>query len=195
MGVIAQVILDKNKSVKTVVNKTGKIESEFRTFPMEHLAGDTSTVVKLREHQCWFEFEFKDVYWNSRLQEEHGRLIDALFINPVLAGQCHRPVLADCTCGIGPFSLPIAKQADGVVCHANDLNPASIHWLTRNAELNKLRCVNKVSGLPPYDSSFANPEMGSGSRLAIHEPGDAREFVRGLYRGSHPVTHALFNLP
>lgn len=32
---IAQVILDKNPSIKTVVNKVGSIETEFRTFPME----------------------------------------------------------------------------------------------------------------------------------------------------------------
>merc|ERR1719199_2339864 len=104
---IAQVILDKNKSVKTVVNKTGRIETDFRTFPMEHLGGDPSTVVRLKEHQCWFEFEYRDVYWNSRLQEEHGRLIESLFIEPVLADHQSSPVLADCTCGIGPFSVPI----------------------------------------------------------------------------------------
>ena len=32
---IAQVLLDKNPSIKTVVNKIGNIETEFRTFPME----------------------------------------------------------------------------------------------------------------------------------------------------------------
>jgi len=189
---IAQVILDKNKSVRTVINKTGKIETEFRTFPMEHLAGDPSTVVRLKEHRCLFEFEYRDVYWNSRLQEEHGRLIEALFIQPVGDGP-KRPVLADCTCGIGPFSLPIARQAEGVVCHANDLNPASIHWLTHNAEVNKLPHVCRVAGVPPYGSDFAAPDAGS--RLVIHEPGDARDFVRGLFKEKHPVTHALFNLP
>jgi tRNA (guanine37-N1)-methyltransferase len=191
--VIAQVILDKNKSVKTVVNKTGKIESEFRTFPMEHLAGDPSTVVRLKEHQCWFEFEYRDVYWNSRLQQEHGRLTEALFISPVLERCQHRPVVADCTCGIGPFSVPIVKHAHGIVSHANDLNPASIQWLSRNAELNKLPHVDRVAGVPLHAECFHPPE--SGSRLVIHEPGDAREFVRGLCDGKHPVTHALFNLP
>lgn len=189
---IGQVILDKNKSVKTVVNKTGKIETEFRTFPMEHLAGDASTVVRLKEHQCLFEFEYRDVYWNSRLQEEHGRLIEALFIHPVLASQ-QRPVLADCTCGIGPFSLPIVKQVHGVISHANDLNPESIRWLARNAELNKLPHVDRVEEIPPCSESFAAPQ--SGSKLAIHKPSDARDFVRGLFSLSHPVTHALFNLP
>ena len=32
---IAQVLLEKNPTIKTVVNKIGNIETEFRTFPME----------------------------------------------------------------------------------------------------------------------------------------------------------------
>ena len=32
-----------------------EICQEFRTFPMEHLAGEASTVVRLKEHQCTFE--------------------------------------------------------------------------------------------------------------------------------------------
>lgn len=32
---IGQVLLDKNPSIKTVVNKIGNIETEYRTFPME----------------------------------------------------------------------------------------------------------------------------------------------------------------
>lgn len=39
---------------------------------------------------------------------------------------------------VGPFSIPIVKLANGVVCHANDLNPSSIHWLLKSVELNKL---------------------------------------------------------
>jgi len=192
--IIGQVILDKNKSVRTVVNKTGKIETEFRTFPMEHLAGEPSTVIRLKEHQCWFEFEYRDVYWNSRLQEEHGRLIEALFLRPVGGQQGSRPVLADCTCGVGPFSIPIVKQANGVVSHANDLNPASVHWLTRNAEINKLPHVDKLTEVPSeFSVQFGTPDAGS--RLVIHPPGDARVFVPMLFSKRCPVTHAIFNLP
>ncbi|CAE7250294.1 unnamed protein product [Symbiodinium natans] len=194
---IGQVILDKNKSIKTVVNKTGKIETdawqEFRTFPMEHLAGAKSTVVRLKEHQCFFEFEYRDVYWNSRLQEEHGRLIEALFMQPKNAASA-KPVLADCTCGVGPFSLPIAKLVNGVVSHANDLNPASIHWLRKSVQLNKMEeHVLEIAQLPHFNESFEAPSMGS--LLVIHEPGDARQFIRNLFQQRHPVTHAVFNLP
>ncbi|CAL1150123.1 unnamed protein product [Cladocopium goreaui] len=190
---IGQVILDKNKSVKTVVNKTGKIETEFRTFPMEHLAGEESTVVRLKEHQCLFEFEYQDVYWNSRLQEEHGRLIEALFLQPSTVATETAPVLADCTCGVGPFSIPSVKLTNSLVSHANDLNPASIQWLRKSVEINKLPQVMEVDEIPPHGEDFHAPAVGS--LLVIHKPRDAREFIPELFKKRHPVTHAIFNLP
>ena len=65
---IGQVILDKTPTIKTVVNKIGNIENEFRTFPMELLAGDESFEVVIKESNARFAFDFRKVYWNSRLQ-------------------------------------------------------------------------------------------------------------------------------
>ena len=63
--------MDKTPQIKTVVNKIGTIATEFRTFPMELLAGKDDTNVELRESGVRFRFNFADVYWNSRLSTEH----------------------------------------------------------------------------------------------------------------------------
>ncbi|KAJ1453712.1 Met-10+ like-protein-domain-containing protein [Pelagophyceae sp. CCMP2097] len=162
--VIAEVILDKVQRCRTVVNKIDEISSVFRTYPLEVLAGDDDTKVELREADCNFEFDVRDVYWNSRLQEEHKRLIEA-----IARDASH--VVADATCGVGPFAVPLAANL-GVLTYANDLNPESMRWLKHNARLN--RC---------------------GTRLIAGEPLCARVFLRGLRsRGIH-FTCALFNLP
>ena len=53
---IGQVILDKNiQNIRTVVNKVGEIKTEFRTFPLELLAGEENYNVKLRESGAQFK--------------------------------------------------------------------------------------------------------------------------------------------
>lgn len=51
------------------------IDTVYRTFKMEVLAGEDNFDVELRESDCKFRFNFRQVYWNSRLQAEHNRLV------------------------------------------------------------------------------------------------------------------------
>jgi tRNA (guanine37-N1)-methyltransferase len=88
--VIGKVLLDKNPALRTVVNKSGVIETTFRTFPMEIVAGDDDTKVELRNDGIIFEFDFRDVYWNSRLQHEHEVMVSRII--PRLAG--YSPLLS-----------------------------------------------------------------------------------------------------
>jgi tRNA (guanine37-N1)-methyltransferase len=128
---IGAVILDKNPAIRTVVNKVGSIDSTFRFFRMEVLAGEPDTMVEVREEGCRFRFDYAKVYWNSRLQFEHRRLVD-LF----------RPghFVCDVFCGVGPFAMPAAKK--GCLVYANDLNPESVRWLKDNAKLNRVKEAN-----------------------------------------------------
>jgi tRNA (guanine37-N1)-methyltransferase len=59
--------MDKTPNIKTVVNKVGTIATEFRTFPMEVIAGEANFDVELKESGARFKFNFAEVYWNSRL--------------------------------------------------------------------------------------------------------------------------------
>ncbi|KAL0576709.1 mitochondrial aspartate-glutamate transporter agc1 [Marasmius crinis-equi] len=115
----------KNKSIKTVVNKLDNIDTQFRFFDMEILAGERNFVVEHHESDCRFTFDFSQVYWNSRLHTEHERIVSML-----TPGE----VLADVFAGVGPFALPAAKKGCAVL--ANDLNPNSFKYLSKNVEDN-----------------------------------------------------------
>lgn len=62
-----QVILDKNPTIKTVVNKTSEIDNTFRNFKMELLAGEETYITQTKENGFVFELDFSKVYWNPRL--------------------------------------------------------------------------------------------------------------------------------
>lgn len=131
---IGEVILDKNPVIKTVINKVGSIEATFRYFQMEILAGEDLLQVEVREEGCRFVFDYSKVYWNSRLQHEHRRLVE-LFAK----GQR----VCDLFCGVGPFAIPAAKK--GCLVYANDLNPESVKYLEINREINKIPMKNLLT--------------------------------------------------
>lgn len=124
---IGQVILEKNPNIRTVVNKLDTIDNEFRFFKMEKLAGDDEYVVTLSESGCQFTFDFRTVYWNSRLHTEHDRLIR--HFQPY-------EVVSDVMAGVGPFAVPAAKRGTYVL--ANDLNPSSYEALKNNSQKNRV---------------------------------------------------------
>ncbi|XP_054287539.1 tRNA (guanine(37)-N1)-methyltransferase [Macrosteles quadrilineatus] len=125
--VIGEVLLDKLKRVRTVVNKVDNIENTFRVFKMEVLAGEPNFVTEVKENYVTFKFDFSSVYWNSRLSTEHQRIVNRLEPGSVLY---------DVFAGVGPFSIPAAKKKCTVL--ANDLNPESFKWLQHNAKINKV---------------------------------------------------------
>jgi len=128
---VAEVLLDKNPAVKTVINKVDTVgeESEYRTFQYEVLAGPDDLNVEVSEEGCDWRFDYAQVYWNPRLQTEHRRLV-AQFA----AGEAVCDVMA----GVGPFAIPAGRRH--VFAWANDLNPAS------HASLADAIARNKVGG-------------------------------------------------
>ncbi len=224
---IGKAILEKNQTkIRVVVNKIGNIENEFRTFPMEILAGegldlneverlcacdinltdgqnsnesnvqfkigpehDSLMQVELKEHGCRFQLDFARVYWNSRLQGEHGRLVQQIVEdaarkcnndrpNPAKITSIRECVVADVMAGVGPFAVPLTSalaphyHKTPIVCHANDLNPISFRYLKKNAKLNK--CFS--------------------GRLEMYNL-DGREFIHHVNQKGLQIDHFIMNLP
>lgn len=133
--IIGQLILDKNPTVRTVINKVDDVgeENEYRTFRYEVLAGPDDMDVEIREADCTFRFNYAKVYWNSRLNTEHERQVAAF-----QEGEAVCDVMA----GIGPFAVPAGKKR--VFVWANDLNPDSYTSLEDAVHRNKVRLPLKA---------------------------------------------------
>ncbi|KAI9229967.1 MAG: guanine(37)-N1-methyltransferase [Piptocephalis tieghemiana] len=174
-SIIGQVILDKNIRIRTVVNKTDNIDTTFRFFKMEVLAGEDDMIAEVKESGCRFRMDFSNVYWNSRLHTEHDRMIRQFD-----AG--HR--ICDVFAGIGPFAIPAARK--GCIVHANDLNPVSYKYLKENSDLNKV----PKGRLIPYNldgrefirKAFLDPSSDSSTKttfdhVVMNLPAIATEFL------------------
>ncbi|XP_076841696.1 tRNA (guanine(37)-N(1))-methyltransferase isoform X2 [Brachyhypopomus gauderio] len=166
-NLIGQVIMDKNPGVTCVVNKTNTIDSTYRNFQMEVMAGESNMVAKVRENGVFYEFDFSRVYWNPRLSTEHERVVSLLR---------RGDTVLDVFAGVGPFAVPAARR--GCVVLANDLNPEAHRWLQHNARLNKVGAALTTFNLD--------------GREFIRGP--VRERLPGLMRGPGAV-HVVMNLP
>mmetsp|Transcript_11366 Transcript_11366/g.17350 ORF Transcript_11366/g.17350 Transcript_11366/m.17350 type:complete len:559 (+) Transcript_11366:113-1789(+) len=210
---IGKAILEKNKpKIRVVVNKIGNIENEFRTFPMEILAGEGLDLglvekmcaaqevsdpnkiqikvgadhqslmqVELKEHGCRFKLDFAKVYWNSRLSGEHDYLVKQIVTSAheeLKVTKERHCIVADVMGGVGPFAIPLTSanashyHKTPILCHANDLNPVSYHYLEANAKSN--RCFS--------------------DRLVKHNL-DGRAFIHKMNNEGVDASHFIMNLP
>jgi len=178
---IAEVLLDKNQKLRTVVNKTDSIDTVFRTFKMEVLAGDPSLETEVHESGCRFQLNFEQVYWNSRLQAEHRRMVDMLST---------KDVVCDVFAGIGPFAVPAAKK--GCLVYANDLNPASHKYMLQNMKLNKVEKKLKPFNLD--GRKFVQQMASDGvlfTQVFMNLPASAAEFLDVFSEAFADYPHAM----
>ena len=128
-NLLAKLLLEHNKSLKSVFSKIGKVDGEFRTRELKFLAGEHNTVTIHKENGCRFELDVKKVYFSPRLSTEHARIADMINSDEIVL---------DMFAGIGPFSVLIAKRK-GAKIYALDKNPDAIFYLKRNIILNKIK--------------------------------------------------------
>nr|XP_021181969.2 tRNA (guanine(37)-N1)-methyltransferase [Helicoverpa armigera] len=169
---IGQVLVDKIKTCRTVVNKCVSIDNTYRNFSMELIGGDEDYFVTVKENLCIFQFDFSKVYWNPRLGKEHERILS--YLKP---GDC----LFDIFCGVGPFAVPAAKRK--IKVFANDLNPDSFKWLNHNAKNNKV------------NSAFFKSFNKDGKDFISNE---FKDYIIALCKGNEKLDgkiHITMNLP
>ncbi|KAJ5306446.1 hypothetical protein N7508_005461 [Penicillium antarcticum] len=148
---IAEILMDKNPTIETVINKTEDVgsHSQFRTFPFELLAGKNDLNVIQHEQDCEFRFDYSRVYWNSRLETEHRRLVEKF-----------RPgeMVCDVMAGVGPFAVPAGRKK--IFVWANDLNPHGYEVMQDAVQRNKV-----ADFVTPFNEDGRDFVRASGTRL------------------------------
>jgi Predicted methyltransferase len=218
--IIGRIILDKNKGIKVVVNKIGTIQNEFRTFPMELLADDRpqackksdnddgnnamNLLVEVREDGCRFQLDFEKVYWNSRLQYEHKRIVH------LIGGKSR------------PYNVEQRKRRRGGEVKDEDVGMEEDNLTGHNSSsgTNTIVVADACAGIGPfaipltsqYDhvevyANDLNPEsykyLNINAKLnKCHANGmlhtynmDGRDFLRMLDEKGIKYDHVLMNLP
>ncbi|MFQ6050541.1 MAG: class I SAM-dependent methyltransferase family protein [Candidatus Hydrothermarchaeota archaeon] len=174
---IAKILLETNKNIKSVFEKRGKVEEEYRLAPLSFLAGSKNTITVHREHGCFFELDVQKVYFSPRLSYERLRV----------AKKVKEEFVLDMFAGVGPFSIVIAKHSKARKVYAVDKNPEAFGYLKRNIELNK---VNNV--IPILDDA-KNIRIKC-DRIIMNLPHSSHEYLiyalRNLKRGG--VVHYYF---
>ena len=113
------------------MTKIGQIESTYRFYDLECIAGDSSTYETIHvEDKVRFKVDISRVYWCSKLATERNRVISDL-LKPT-------DVLCDMFCGVGPLAVKAAVKLPKLRVLANDLNPIAYEYLDKNIKLNKL---------------------------------------------------------
>ncbi|XP_076933243.1 tRNA (guanine(37)-N(1))-methyltransferase 2-like [Bidens hawaiensis] len=184
--VIAKVIYDKNHPrIQTVVNKVGSIANEFRVPKFEILAGKPDMATEVKQYGATFKLDYGLVYWNSRLEHEHIRLV-----NKFDQGD----VICDMFAGIGPFAIPAAQK--GCLVYANDLNPDSVRYLKINADVNKVNnnihaynmdarvFMSKLMTVPDGESEVVDSSLVSSGNCNIQENVKANTEEKNSENGS-----------
>ncbi len=174
---IGKALLRTHKNIRVVLAKAGVVGGTFRLREFEHLAGERRTSTLYRENGCSYYLDVAKAYFSPRLSHEHER-VAAL----VRDGE----EVVDLFAGVGPFTIPIAKNHRNVKVFAIDLNSDAIELLERNIRLNRVN--SKVYPIVGDARRIIYNRLAQvADRVIMNLPESASEFVDAACRAIKPT--------
>ncbi len=132
---IGSALLEVHKGVETIAVDEGVVGPQRRRS-LRVVAGRKSMETVHREYGLALSVDPSKVYFSPRMASERRRVASL-----VIPGE----VVIDAFCGVGPFSLHIARHGAKVV-YAIDSNPEAIGYLRENVRRNKADNVVVLEG-------------------------------------------------
>ena len=126
----ADKILKENNSVKTVLEKIGKVKGRLRKPTTKYLAGEKTKEVLYRENNCVFRFNVDTTYFSPRLSNERKEIAKKIKKNETVLVMF---------AGVAPFSIVIAKNSNAKKVVSVEINREANKYAKLNVERNKLK--------------------------------------------------------
>ena len=127
---IAELIMNLNKHIKTVLEKKSERKGIYRIRNYEFIAGENKTETYHKEYGCVFVLDPTKVYFSPRELTERQRIA-----SQVKEGESVLVMFA----GVAPYAIQIAKKqpkVERIVCI--EINPVAVEYAKRNIRLNKV---------------------------------------------------------
>lgn len=179
----AEKLMKSNKSIKTVLEKTGKFSGRLRKMKTKFVAGENTKEVLYRENGCVFRFNIDKTYFSPRLSNERKEIA-----SKIKKGDNVLVMFA----GVAPFSIAIAKNSKAKKVYSNEINREANKYAQLNIGLNNLK--NKVE-LIPGDIKRVARDIGSASprRLIAMNRHSARFSAKKTINSKNPA-YSKFSL-
>lgn len=163
--IIAQIILDSHKNIKTVVKKSGIHSGEFRTQKTTHILGEKNKISLHKENNCKFYVDIDEVYFSPRLATERKRIMQQV--------KKDESILVMFS-GVAPYPIVLSKNTKAKEITGIELNPKAHELALKNLKLNKINNVNLINGDVKDIISSLNIKF---DRILMPLPKSAEDFL------------------
>jgi len=143
----AEKILQTNKEVKTVLEKSGKFKGRLRKMQTKYIAGEKTKEVLYKESNCVFRFNIDTSYFSPRLSNERKEIASQIKKDDEVLVMF---------AGVGPLPIVIGKNSKPKLIISNELNREANKYAKLNIERNKLK--EKII-LAPGDIKKVAPKL------------------------------------
>ena len=133
----AEKLLKEQKTLKTVLEKSGEIKGRLRKLSTKFIAGENTKEIIYRENNCVFRFNIDSTYFSSRLSNERKEIASLIKKDELVLVMF---------AGVAPFSIVIAKNSPAKKVYSNELNREANKYAEINIKLNKVG--NKLELVP-----------------------------------------------
>ncbi len=153
-----------------IVGADRGVHGPERRRSLERIAGDGGWRTRHRENGIDIEVDLERAYFSPRLAREHAR---------VAAQVSEGDRVYDLCCGVGPFSLTIARDARAAKVTALDANPDALELLRASAARGKFG--ERISVVEGRVEAFA-PNAEPVERVILNLPHEGIKYLPSVAR-------------